>query len=281
MAEPPTSDDLSVRREWTTKQEIQDICDILDDYPQFRWVASDVCLDPDDEDNNYLYSTFRTKSGGRLTRAVVDGDATLVGNDKAGLSAVLDIPVCPGATLSVQMSTWCNPCFGGYSVCKSQCFGVGMVPYETGTVQKWCREETQSCISNGVQYYAFLNMHRLMFGDMIENTCDIMEEGKRIRRTHRTLSLHAIDVCIRRDNAGGTEFTFEHGGNVTHVKRPADEDESVDLQLYFNCLSWPDNNTYVQIHKVVYDPPPSAMKKDEDKPPTGKEAGKKGENEEA
>ena len=56
------------------------------------------------------------------------------------------------------------------------------------------------------------------------------------------------------------------GDDLFKVKRPAGA-ENKDMQLYFNCLGWADNITYVQIHKVVYEPPSS------DEKPSAKSAG--------
>lgn len=269
-AAPTMHHDGSIRAEWTAKEEIQPFCEILDDCPEFEWVPSDVCLDPHDKANNSLYSDFRTKSGGRLTREVVDKETILVGFDKCGLSAVLNVPVPPGATLSVQLSTWCNPCHSGYGVENSKCFGVGMVPYGTGTEQQWSRGRLTTSIENGIQYYAYMDMDKLRYGgmlgssfDLVERSFDVMQEGESIRSSKKTeLSLDVIHVRIRRDDAGTTEFSFAHDGDVIKVnRRPADDGESVDMQLYLNCLGWADCKTYVQIHKVVYEPPSNDTKK--------------------
>ena len=179
--------------------------------------------------------------------------------DKAGLSGVLNIPVPPGATLSVQMSTWCNPCHGVYEVEKSSCFGVGMVPFGSGKEQMWSRAGLETVIEDGVQYHACMAYEKMMFGgggvrlglggmaallggggspdNLFEYSLDVMQEGTSIRHSSKTkLSLEVIDVRIRRDAAGVSEFSFSHGDDLFKVKRPAGA-ENKDMQLYFNCLS--------------------------------------------
>jgi hypothetical protein len=70
-----------------------------------------------------------------------------------------------------------------------------------------------------------------------------------------------IDVQISHDNDNGEfEFIFSQAGYQFKIECPAVKDNQ-DMQLYFNYLGWPDNNTYIQIHEVVYDPPKSSVAK--------------------
>ena len=274
-AASPALHNTSVGRAWICKKDIAEIFSHVGGV-QFDLLEEEVSLDPHDEDNNYMYSCFRSRSGGRLTREIVDEDFVLVGDDKCGLSAVFDVQVPPGATLSVQMSTWVNPRHSGFGVEESSCFGVGMVPYGCGKVQEWLRDEFQTCIEDGVQYYCafaweeqksddrkgpgslgglagLLELARRSPDSMMRYTLDVVQGGSSIHHSKQTkLSLEMIDVRLRRDASGETELSFAHGAEVFKVKRPA---QDAHMQLYFNCLGWADNMTYVQIHKVAYDPP--------------------------
>ena len=281
---PPTTKafDASAPLTLTERDEIEPYFIVLDDYPQFEPVAKDVNLDP--HDNSYDYTCFRTKNGGRLTREVLEKDFILVGNDKAGLSGVLDIPVPPGGTLSVQLSTWINPCHSGFAVSRGYCFGVGMVPYGEGKEQVWSRGELETCIIDGVQYYACLSIQKMLYGsggrdpfgggmgmgsfssfaamasmssgggDGIERSFQVLQDGEAVKTSAREeLGLDTIDVRIKRDVDGTTEFSFVHQDCRHKITRPGDDKK--DMQLYLNCLGWADNNTYVQIHAVDYKPP--------------------------
>jgi hypothetical protein len=132
MAESSTVD-VNVKKGYLTKAEIREFYSTFDEYEQFTLIEDDVSLDPH---NNFLYENFRAKNGARLDRSIATKDFILVGNDKCGVSAVLDIPVPPGASLSVKMSTWCNACHGGCIVARSHCFGIGMVRYGEGKEQQ-------------------------------------------------------------------------------------------------------------------------------------------------
>ncbi|CAE7466648.1 unnamed protein product [Symbiodinium natans] len=265
------SADASSARAWTCKKEIAEIYSPVVDDQQFELIEEGVSLDPHDQDNSYMYTSFRSKDGGRLTREIVDRDFVLVGDDKCGLSAVLNVPVPPGATLSVQMTTWCNPCHSGFGVTKSGCFGVGMVPYGCAEVQEWPCDDFQTCIEDGVQYYCELAWSTMLSGiggarlegmlasgsvnSMIQHTLDVVQGGTSIHHSKQTqLSLEMIHIRLRRDASGESELSFAHGTDVFKVKRPG-KDAHRHMQLYFNCLGWADNKTYIQIHKVAYDPP--------------------------
>jgi hypothetical protein len=93
---------VTERKVYSTKADIRKFYSTLDKYEQFKLIDDDVCLDPDDEDNYFMYMNFRSKSGARLDRSIATNDFILVGDDKCGVSAVLDIPVPPGASLSIK-----------------------------------------------------------------------------------------------------------------------------------------------------------------------------------
>jgi len=262
--------DPSIGKVWTTRDEISEMYCGLDDYEQFELTDKNVSLDPHEE-GGFSYSCFRSKDGGRLSKDILDNDFILVGNDKAGLSGVLAVPVPPGGTLSVRMSTWVNPCHSGYEVSPSYCFGVGMVPFGEGKEQNWRYEDTKTCIENGVQFLAELNLGNLLSrgfgrgGYGLEYSFDVMEDGSRRRRDARTkLSLQDIHVRIRREQTGVSELSFVQ--DDTREKITCRSETEKGMQLYFNCLGWADNNTYVQIHKVEYSPPEAESKKDVDEP---------------
>ena len=260
------------RREWSGRA-VADVFNEIGEYQQFETIPKDVCLDPYDEDNNFLYTNFRSKDGSRLSKEIVENEFILVGNDKCGLSAVLDIPVPPGGTLSAQISTWCNPCHSGLGVEHNRCFGVGMVPVGSAQDQQWTRGGIETVIEDGVQYYAELAIEKMMFdgpggfggmaslltgrgGSTVESTFDVMSGGTSIHHDTRSeLGLDVIDMRIQRHAQGSSEFRFVHGGESRKVERPADQ-ENKDMQLFFSCLGWADNNnTHVQIHRVVLDVP--------------------------
>jgi hypothetical protein len=254
QTDPPSDATLKLpveRKVYSTKAEIVPIYNLIDDYNPFELIEDDVCLDPHDEDNNFLYENFRAKNGARLNRSIATEEFILVGNDKSGISSVLDIPVPPGASLSVKMSTWCNPCHSGFRVENSQNFGVGMVPYGEGKVQKWIRGNTDTCIENGIQIRADIgNIFYIIY------SYKVMQQGSTLEYfNNKEVQLDIIDVRISYDSDNGEfEFSFVQADDKFKIKCPAKEDNKY-MQLYFNCLGWADNNTYIQIHEIVYEPP--------------------------
>lgn len=260
------------KKVYSTKADIRPLYKLMDDYNPFTLISDDVCLDPHDEENNFDYIKFRSKNGARLDRSIATNDFILVGFDKCAISAVLDIPVPPGASLSVKMSTWCNSCHDDYGIAKSHCFGVGMVPYGEGKEQEWLRGGMKTCIENGIQYSSQLSIERMMFGggsraalggfggsglsSMVEHSYEVMQKGCRLEHyTNKVVPLDVIDVKISYDKTDNEfEFSFVQAGDTFNIKCPA-KDDNPNMQLYFNCLSWADNNTYVQIHEVIYEPP--------------------------
>jgi hypothetical protein len=144
----------SEKNVYSTKAEISQFYSSLEEHTSFLLIDDDVCIDPHDEynNNNYQYNMFRTKNGGRLNRAIATIDFILVATHKGCISAVLGIPVPPAATLTVKISTWCNWCDDACEVENCPCFGVGMVPYREGKVQRFECDTVHTCIENGIQY---------------------------------------------------------------------------------------------------------------------------------
>lgn len=254
-------------------RKIYDIIEAVDEDEQFEEIPLDVCLDPHDEENNSFYFAFRNKDGSRLTKETVDNKCILVGNDKCGMSRVLAVPIPSGGSLRVHLSTWVNPRLGGYEVCATTCFGVGMVPVGSAQEQQWLRSETETCITDGVQYYGNMNLERLMTGgagfgaklsngvdSFIDYTLDVMQNGSQLHhfddKSRAKMTLEVFDVKISRDGEGNSELSIVHGSQSFKVTRPADK-ANKDMQLYFNCLGWADNNTYVEVVSVHVEPPPA------------------------
>ena len=211
--------------------------------------------------------------GGKLTKDILDSQAILCAFHKAGLSMRLNIPVKAGSKLEVKMSTWVVPAYGGYPICETGCFGVGMIPYgKPKEEESWRRSGFKSSISHGIQFDGNLNLDSLFGGSgggfgalmamqmeegkLMKYTYDVVEDG--YKRSSQEgmgaqMTLAPVVVQITRDTTeeGNCTFGFSHGSKHASIRR---KDDGEDMQLYLNCLSWRDNNTYVRFDEITIDP---------------------------
>lgn len=253
---------------------IEAIIEHVDGSDQFEFLPKEF---PKDEEN-YLRSAFRSINGEKLTVEIIHRDCILVGNDKAGMSIVLNIPVPVDASLNVHMKTWVHPCHSDYGVTKTSAFGVGMVPTGDAKEQEWTYGKLDTCIDDGFQFNGDLpDFRSMMFsgggaggmaaallagGDPVQYELEVRENGvtKESKKGHQAkLTLSPIELNLVRDAQGNSELRFQQGyRSLTVAKKATIRDEcdkkranSEDtMQLFFNCLGWADNNTYVQFDSV-------------------------------
>eukprot|EP00567_Pseudictyota_dubia_P018050 CAMPEP_0197434776 /NCGR_PEP_ID=MMETSP1175-20131217/2462_1 /TAXON_ID=1003142 /ORGANISM="Triceratium dubium, Strain CCMP147" /LENGTH=300 /DNA_ID=CAMNT_0042963617 /DNA_START=143 /DNA_END=1045 /DNA_ORIENTATION=- len=225
--------------------------------------------------------------GNRAAKENVDDKCILYANDKAGLSAVLNLHIPPGATFEANLRTWLNPCHGSYGIEPNFVFGLGVVP-AAGTVpqQNWPRSEFSSCIDNGVQFYAELKMPsfdqlqgstsfaalmaQMSAGSMMEKTVTVYENGNTKQHAKGTLSLAKIHVRVTRDASGDSEMLIQSGHHKHAIHYQKQKGDADDLQLYVNALSWADNMTYVQFEDVELTHGDSGTEEEELKQPARK-----------
>jgi hypothetical protein len=184
------------------------------------------------------------------------------------MSIVLGVPVPPDATLTVRLKTWIHPCHSGYVVTESNTLGVGMVPMGQPKEQQWSYGKLDSCNDDGVQFNGELPDFRAMMfsgGDLasllsgpdggVKHRLELREGGltKETRMGGRAkLTMNPIEIQLVRAPNGDSELQlFQQGSLSLKVQRSCPEDEkSSGMELFFNCLGWADNNTYIQFDTV-------------------------------
>lgn len=239
----------------------------LDEYAQFEPVPEDV-VDVAEE-----FSTFRHSNGSLMTDEIAKTECILMGRDKSGLSMTLGVPVEPGATLSVIISTWVNPCHSGFAVSASKCFGIGMVPCGTAKEESWIKDDFEtSRIKDGVQFYGEVNMRNVRLAAMLDREDPVcykfqVVQNDQLITDHNSfcgpeakMSLDPVHGTLARDINGDSVLIIKHNAKSWTVKRKSSNEmtetgEHKSMELFLNCLGWPDNNTYVRFEKVSYTPP--------------------------
>jgi hypothetical protein len=255
-------------------REIESLLEDLSDYEQFTLLPKYDDLEEDQKGSESSLRIHQTigliSPGNKVHKGNLDDKCILHAFDKAGLSMVLDLPVPPGATFEANLSTWISPCDGAESKIEPTLhFGVGVVPMGTATEQNWPREGFSSSIENGLQFYSELNMTSLLGGgsggweallagrggNLVEHTITVYENGTTKHHGKGKLGLAPINVTVTRELTGDSKIQIKQGHLKYTIGYKKEKEDPEDLQLYVNCLNWPDNMIYVRFDDVTLTKP--------------------------